>query len=198
VELAYTLKGQRGETIAAMKYALNKWNYDLQMNTGWYNQHPTAGAGWAGYIKDAGFKGELQCFFGGKDTSNHINFSLETDYMFKNGWYVDLGFLLNNYGLSKPVVNWDTISFSLSPENLMPTKWNLIVTAAKAITPLFTANMGVMYAPGTNLLILLPSCQYNLATNLDVNFIWQSFFTEMNQRLTAINHRCFLRIKWSF
>jgi hypothetical protein len=198
VELAYATTGRKKGEVAALKYALNRWNYDMQLITGWYNEHPTIGAGWAGYIKDAGFKGELQYFFAGKDSSGHFNVAIEGDYMFKEGWYVNMGLLFNHSGLNKPVNDWNTIDLKISPENLMPTRWNFIITAAKEITPLLSANMSVLYAPGTNFLILFPSLQYNAATNLDVNFVWQSFFAELNRRFEAFNHACFLRMKWSF
>jgi hypothetical protein len=197
-ELAYALTGKKDGSVAAMKYSLNKWNYDMQLITGWYNDHPTLGAGWAGYIMDAGFKGEVQYFFAGKDSSDHLNLSLEGDYMFKKGWYVNMSFLLNNHGLYKSVSNWNTINLKLSPENLMPTKWNMIVTIAKELNPLLSSNISVLYAPGPNLLILLPSLQYNMAANLDVNLVWQSFFTEINNSFETVNNRCYLRMKWSF
>jgi hypothetical protein len=197
-EIAYAHTGRKDGNVAALKYNLNKWGYDMQLITGWYNEHITLGAGWAGSIKDAGFKGEAQYFFRDKDSADHFNFSLETDYMFKKGWYVNAGLLFNNNGLYQAVSNWDNINLKLSPENLMPTKWNFIVTTAKEITPLLSVNMSVLYAPGTNLVILLPSFKYNLATNLDVDVIWQSFFAELNKNFEAVNHRGFLRMKWSF
>ena len=58
--------------------------------------------------------------------------------------------------------------------------------------------MSVLYAPGTNLVILFPSLQYNAAENFDVNLVWQSFFSELDDSFEAVNHRCFLRLKWSF
>jgi hypothetical protein len=170
----------------------------MQLITGWYKTHPTLGAGWAGNIKDAGFKGEVQYFIAGKDSDDHLNMTLEGDYMFKKGWYVNMGLLFNNQGLNQPINYWNSLDLKLSPENLMPTKWNVIVTTSKELTPLLSANMSMLYAPGTNLAILFPSVQYNLATNLDVNLIWQSFFAELSNRFEAVNHRCFLRIKWSF
>ncbi|MGZ8557025.1 MAG: DUF1302 family protein [Chitinophagaceae bacterium] len=197
-ELAYAHTGKKDGDVAALKYSFNKWNYDMQLISGWYNAHPTLGAGWAGYIGDAGFKGEAQYFFGNKDSIDHFNMSLEGDYMFKKGWYIKWGLLYTNHGLDKPVNNWNTINLKLSPENLMPTKWNVIVTTAKELTPLLSANMSVLYAPGTNLFILFPSLQYNMATNLDVNLVWQSFFAELDNQFEAVNHRCFLRMKWSF
>jgi len=118
--------------------------------------------------------------------------------MFKKGWYVNAGLLFNNNGLYQPLSNWNNINLKLSPENLIPTRWNLIVTTSKEITPLSSANISLLYAPGTNLIIFFPSFKYNLATNLDVDLIWQSFFAELNKNLEAVNHRGFLRIKWSF
>jgi hypothetical protein len=181
-----------------LKYSLNKWNYDIQFITGWYIDHPTLGIGWAGYIKDAGFKGETQYFLGGKDTTGHLNMSLEGDYMFKSGWYLNAGLLFNSAGLSKPVDNWNEINLNLSSGNLMPTKWNMILTTARELTPLLSANLSAVVAPGTNLFLFFPSIRYNMATNLDVNLVWQSFFIELGDRFEAVNHRCFLRLKWSF
>ncbi|KAA9035900.1 hypothetical protein FW778_20335 [Ginsengibacter hankyongi] len=197
-ELAYSNTGKKDGDIAAIKYSLNKWNYDMQLITGWYKNHPTLGAGWAGYIKDAGFKGEVQYFFANKDSAEHFTMTLEGDYMFKKGWYVNVGMLFNNDGLYKPINSWDTINLKLSPENLMPTKWNVIVTTAKEFTPLLSANISMLYAPGTNIFIFFPTLQYNIATNLDVNLVWQSFFAEIRNNFEAVSHRCFLRLKWNF
>lgn len=198
VELAYAHAGPKNKNVVALKYNLNKWGYDMQLITGWFKDHLTLGTGWAGSIKDAGFKGEAQYFFGNKDSSGHFNLSLETDYMFKKGWYVNAGFLYNSSGLSQPVNSWDTIDLKLSPENLMPTKWNIMITTAKELTPLITVNISALYAAGTNLAIVFPSLQYNMASNLDVNLVWQSFFAQLNSHFDAVNHRCFLRFKWSF
>lgn len=197
-ELAYANTGKRDGDVAALKYTLYKWNYDMQLITGWYKAHPTVGAGWAGYIKDAGFKGEIQYFFAKKDSAGHLNISLEGDYMYKKGWYVNLGLLFNKNGMYKPPDFGNSLNLKLSPESPMPTKWNIILTTAKEFTPLLSATMSVIYAPGTNLLIVFPKLQYNMAANLDVSLIWQSFFAGAHNRFEALDHRCYLRIKWSF
>lgn len=197
-EIAYAHTGKKNGNVAAIKYNLNRWGYDLHLITGWYKEHLTLGGGWAGNIKDAGFKGEAQYFFRDKDSSDHFNFSIEGDYMFKKGWYLRAGLLFNNNGIYQPLDNWHNINLKISPENLMPTKWNFIVTTAKELTALFSANISFLYAPGTNLVLLLPSLKYNLATNLDVDLIWQSYFADLNKNFEAVNHRVFLRMKWSF
>ncbi|SDM29518.1 hypothetical protein SAMN05421813_10938 [Daejeonella rubra] len=197
LEIAYANTG-KAEQIVALKYSLNKLNYDIQFIGGSYKNRLTAGAGWAGYIQDAGFKGEVQYFLPQKGTTGHVNMVIEGDYMFKNGWYLSAGFLYFNMGLSESVTDWNQIDLRLSPENLMPTKWNSLISVAKEINPLLSVNCTALYSPGTNLLILYPSLQYNLATNLDMNFVWQSFFAELNTDFKAVNHQGFVRAKWNF
>lgn len=198
VEFAYAATDKKNGSVAAIKYALNKWGYDMQLITGWYKDHPTIGTGWAGNIKEAGFKGEVQYFIPKKDSASHLNITMETDYMFKKSWYLNIGFLFTSQGLYKPVNNWNEINLKFSPQNLMPTKWNVIVTTSKEITPLFTGSISTLYAPGTNLLIIFPTLQYNLATNFDLTLVWQSFFSQFENKFQGVSHSAFLRMKWSF
>ena len=198
MEIAYAYSSKKAGNTFALKYNINKWNYDMQLMSAIYNNNLSVGAGWAGSIKDAGFKGEAQYFFHDNSFSNHMNLSLEWDYMFKEGWYLNFGFLYNNKGISTPINSSTSFNFNISPENLMPTKRNFVLTGAKAITPLLSVNMGLLYAPGTHLVLLLPSIKYNLTTNVEVDIFWQSFFTELNNKMEAISHRGFLRTKWNF
>ena len=198
IELAYAYADQKNGNVAALKYSINRWNYDIQLITGWYHDQPTLGAGWAGNIKDAGFKGELQYYFSANDAPEQLNLVLQSDYMFQKGWYLNLSILYNNKGISQPIENWNRLNLKISPTNLMPVKWNIMVTSGKELTPLLSANLIVLYSPGTNLLILYPSFQYNMAANLDLNLFWQSFFAEIRNNFEAVNHQAFLRLKWSF
>jgi len=79
----------------------------------------------------------------------------------------------------------------------MPTKWSILLNTSKEFTPLFTGSLNVVYAPGVNLLILFPTLRYNLTTDLDLDFVWQSFFAETT-RFEAVSHTGYLRLKWSF
>jgi hypothetical protein len=199
IEIVYaTNTGKKAEQIVAFKYSLNKLNYDIQFIAGSFKNKLTAGVGWAGYIQDAGFKGEIQYFSPMHGSNGHVNIALEGDYMFKNGWYYSLGFLYYNMGLSGSINEWSQINLRLSPENLMPTKWNSILSFAKEINPLLSINCSTLYSPGSNMLILYPSLQYNLASNLDINFVWQSYFAELDSDFQAVNHQGFVRVKWNF
>lgn len=184
--------------IAAVRYFFNKANYDIQLIGGIYFDQVTAGVGWTGSLGGTGFKGEVQYYFSGYDTARQLNLVVEGDRVFAHGWYASAGMLYNNAGLDKPVTQWETVSLVFSPRNLMPTKWNVLATVAKDITPLLRASAGLVYAPGTNLMIILPTVQYNLATNLDVSLVWQSFFAEQLDQFEAVSHRAYLRFKLSF
>jgi len=198
LEFAYAHARTTYGNTAALKYAFNKWNYDFQLISGIYYNKPTVGMGWTGYIADAGFKGEMQYFFAGSDSTGHLNITLETDYKFAREWYTDFGILYNNYGLSKPLNMANVIDLNLSPKNLMPTKWNLIFTVTKQFSPRFSANTTLLFSPGTNFFILFPSLNYNVFTNLDLDIFWQSFFAKVRNEFLAMRHLGFIRVKFSF
>lgn len=198
IELACTNAAMNKGTTVGFRYSLDKWKYDMHLIGGWYRNYPTIGAGWAGNISQAGFKGEVQYFFPYADSMARLNVSAESDYMFGKGWYLNIGGLYASYGTARPIEQWQDVRLQFSPMYLMSTKWNLIATGSKEFTPLFTGSLSVIYAPGTNLLILFPTLQYNLATNLDVSLIWQSYFLSLPAGFQAVSHTGFLRLKWSF
>lgn len=198
IEIAANLSGKKSRNVVAAKYFLNRFGYDMQLISGIYHNRLILGAGWAGNIGNAGFKGESQLFFNGKDSGTSINYVLETDYVFEKGWYVNGALLFVGQGTNEPATDWTNIDFSPSPVKLMPTRWNIVFTLAKEITPLFSVRISTLYSPKTNLGILLPSLGYSLTEDLGVDIIWQSFFAELNGEFGAVSHRAFLRCKWSF
>ena len=191
------LAGTGHQPIMATKYSINYRGYDWQWNAGLYQNRITMGMGWAGSIKNAGFKGEAQYYADRKDSASQWLLVLEGDYSFKNGWYLSAAFLYNQKGLYRPINDLRRLVFQASPRYLMPTKWNLLINASKEFNPLFSGSMNVVYAPGVNLLILFPTLRYNLKKDWDIDFVWQSFFAETS-RFEALSHVGFLRLRWSF
>jgi hypothetical protein len=196
--IQFALATLKQGSIGAMKLFLNKWNYDFQLINGWYFNQFTTGAGWAGSIQDIGFKGELMFFAPNNNMLGQFTAALEWDYMFQQGWYTNFSGLFNSRGINRPVNHWQQLNFQLSPKNLLPTKWTSSFILSKEINPLLSGNVTLVYSPGVNLLILLPGFKYNLATNLDVDIIWQSFLYERNHNIEDFTHNAYLRLKWSF
>lgn len=189
VALARTRSGQ----ILAARLSGNLRGYDWQLLSGIRGKRVTIGGGWAGSIGGAGFKGEVQAY------GNPFNWllSLESDYLFGSGWYGSASLLYNQNGLHRPVVDLRLLTIRTSSETPMPTRWNLLVHGSRQITPLLSFTTSILFAPGTNWLILFPGVRYNLETNWDIDFVWQSFFAE-TAKFGALGHTGFLRVRWSY
>jgi len=198
VEISSALTGEGHQTISAIRYLTNYKGFDLQFISGVFHNNFTAGLGWAGSISNVGYKGEGQFFLGNDGSPNDINLTTEVDYFFKGGWYANSAILYNENGLDAPVTNWSQVTFKISPTSLMPAKWNILAGCSKEFTPLFSGSLNVIYSPGVNLFILYPSFKYNLASSLDIDFVWQSLFAELESKFQDITHAGFVRLKWSF
>ncbi|WP_018612266.1 hypothetical protein [Segetibacter koreensis] len=188
----------KSNTIAAARYFTNYKGYDFQLVTGFYANYITAGCGWAGSISGMGFKGETQFYKGLKDSLNYFNLTIETDYIFQKGWYLSGAVLYNQNGLHNVVNDWSKISFQISPHNLMPSRWSLLLNSSKEFTPLFSGSMSIVYSPQVHMLILFPSFKYNLLTNLDVDLVCQSFFAQLEKSFQSVSNTAFVRLKWTF
>ena len=197
VEFVYS-KTSNNKSISVVKYFMNKWNYDIQVITGLYKGNTTIGAGWAGSIKEAGFRGEIQHYFGNKQMADQLNMTMELDYMFKKGWYINVGGLYNSSGLNKAVTNWGVLNLNLSAQNLMPTKYSYIFTARKQLTSISLASCSIIYAPNVNMFLLMPTFSYNISDKFDADFIFQSFYIQNKTIIQQTTTNAFLRFRYSF
>lgn len=195
IEVAAATTGH--QSIAAVKYVTNYRKFDLQWNAGVYKGIFTAGFGWAGSIRDAGFKGELQYYAEHPSESSRLLMVMEGDYIFRKGWYCSAALLYNEKGLTHALTGPPLLILQPSPRNLMPARWNLLVTASREFSPLFSGSMSLGYSPGMNLAIIYPTLRFNLKPNLDLDFVWQSIFAQTS-RFEDLSHALFLRLKWSF
>lgn len=197
IELVYS-KISNSKNIFASRYFLNKWKYDFQIISGRYKEKYTIGLGWAGNIAEVGFRGESQYYFKSQNNPARLNICTELDHLLEKGWYLQVGALYNSIGLTKPINQWETLNLNLSPENMMPGRWSMISGFRKEITPLLSVQTNIVYSPGPELLLLLPSATYSITENIDADMIWQSFFVSLNNAFQEIKHLGFIRCKWSF
>ena len=202
LEAAFSPSRNIDSMIGAMKYSFNTHNYDIQFIAGNYCKDVVVGAGWAGNIKDAGFKGEISYFQNRHDSHfKNIGVSASTtiDYSFKNGWYLSGAFLYNNLAPNSLFSAAQLTSESLSPKVLMPAKYNIMVETTKQFTPVMTGTLALIYSPHINLLVVAPTLSYSLATNWDIDVIVQSFFANnMNNKFEALGNSANFRVRWSF
>ena len=188
--------------IGAVKYTLNKWGYDFQFIGGNYKSDIVAGIGFAGNIKDAGWKGEVSYFIPRTNTTEqerNISISSGIDYGFKNGWYINGSLLYNSQAPGQLYSQSQLTGFQLTPKTLMPAKWNFLLQAAKPFSPLFKGNFTLVYSPEIQLVILLPYFSYSLSDKWDLDLNMQSFFAEnIQQKFKPLGNTVNFRIKWSY
>ena len=198
LELAVSPGKTANQNIGALMYRFNKWNYDFQFFSGVYQRNFTAGAGWAGNIKDAGFKGEASYFASGKPDSSSIAASLSLDYAFKNGIYVLVSGLYNSLGKDNLFNVTQLTSSTLSAKNIFPFKYTLFAQASYSFSPLFKASFGGMYSLSGNSIIILPTASYSIAENWALDLVGQSFYSQQNGVYHPLGNSIYLRLKWGF
>jgi hypothetical protein len=193
-EFVYKPSKTNKEQIAAALYKFNVWKYDVQFLGGIYNTEITLGTGWAGNIKDAGFKGELMYFEKEKDFTASLFF----DYTLSHSWYIS-GSMLYVKNPSQTDLSETGLQSSLSAKNLMPYRWSFYGSANKAISPILSANLAIIYSPTNDNTVIFPSVNYNISETFDLDLIAQSFFSRKTDgAFNTSANSIYLRIRWSF
>lgn len=195
-------KGKEAKTTtAALLYRFNAREYDIQVLGAWYQEDLALGGGWAGSIGEAGFKGEATWFQPRSnltDTTGTLSLTLESNYTFEGGWYLSGAYLYTGSGQSSPGAINELATQRLSAKMLMPFKHAILTQTAKQISPLFTANLSLIYCPGPDALIIFPVLTYSLNDNWDLNLVAQSFFIPENKQFKNQGNSLILRLKWGF
>ncbi len=186
------------EATVAGLWRFNKWQYDFQILAGVADNHLTLGGGWAGNLKNAGFKGEFT-YFKGLESGLQEAFAatLGFDYSFSNATYINLGLLYNSLGSGAAPVG-GLFTFELSARNLYPYRWAFFSQVSHPITPLLGGGLAVIYSPvSVHPLFLNPTLTYSIKENWDLDMVGQLVFNKEKKYVSPIQ-AIFLRMKFSF
>jgi hypothetical protein len=201
LDIAFKPGKNNDEHTGAVLYRFNKWRYDFQFLSGIYHNDIVIGSGWAGNIKNAGFKGEWSYFHPQKnwsDSTGTFSVSIMSDKTFKNNWYASLGALYNSHPSNMLMAGSGIFGTNLSPKLLFPFRYNFMASVMKSFSPITSLNVSVIYSPEQNTLILFPSFSWNISSAFDLSFTAQTFFTEFNTEYKNLGNAMFLRGRWSF
>lgn len=199
VEVVGRIADRFDETILAGLWRFNTGGYDFQVLAGYVQEQWALGGGWAGNIKNAGFKGEWTFFLPGS-TDNDLSFAgtVGLDYAFEQGLYVNLGYLYNSNGTTRGGI-LTLFDFELSAQNLYPYRHAVFAQASYPVTPLFNAGAAVIYSPvEVHALFVNPTFTYSIATNWDLDLIGQIVFDQEPAGYRSPLQAAFLRVKYSF
>ena len=185
---------------AAALYRFNKWGYDIQFLSGYFNSEDfIAGAGWSGAFGSVSFRGEISWFqplehF--SDTTGTGLFTIGFDKAFSNNSMLQFQFMYCN----DPVDYIDFLSFysgSISTKELAFSKFTPFGLYSYPVTPLLTLSVSGMIFPDLHGYFAGSSVDFSLAENVDLSLYWQHFRSNTDDLKSRMNLG-FLRIKYSF
>ena len=201
IEIAFKPGKTKDEPTTALLYKFNSSKYDIQVLGGICIKDIVVGGGWAGNIKQAGFKGEMSYFIPKNktiDSYSSLSISLMADQSFTDNWYAAIGCLYNSNPTDILKLTENSANVNLSSKQLFPFRYNFYATVVKTFSPIMTLTISTIYATKNNTFILLPVFGWNAANNFDVDLVAQSLFAKQHfsQRhlITQIN----IRSRWSF
>ncbi|HXH18251.1 MAG TPA: hypothetical protein VNJ07_04120 [Chitinophagales bacterium] len=201
VEAASKLAREKNQVVSAALYKWNRAKYDFQVLAGVVHEDVAAGGGWAGNIKNAGFKGEFTYFRpydNALDTTGVFAGTLSFDYSFKKNFYLNGSFLYTSNGSSH--ADFSLIE-NLHPnaKTLSPYKYNFLVQVLYPFTPIITGSLAVLYSPGgDNALFIYPVLTYNILENWDMDVTAQIFLTSYSGKYQDVAELLFLRLRWNY
>lgn len=201
-ELAYKPGKDLDHSIIAGLYKFNKKRFDFQIIGANYLTDLTLGTGWAGNLFQAGFKGEISYFQPKQnfsDTLGVLVISTSFDLTLNNGIYLNVSGLYNS-GSSKgsDLSTFQATFNNLSAKNLMPTPFTILGQISGAFSPIFGGGMTAMYLPAINGLFLIPTLNYSILENWDIDFVGQLFFANYPSKFTNVSNSVFFRLRWSY
>jgi len=188
------------ETVIAGMLRSSLGSYDIQFIGGHYHKDVAIGAGWAGYLGDAGFKGEISYFHPEDQFFNrlgHITATTGFDYMFSNGLYMQ-GELLYNGGYQKQYAPLASLVQPPSADNLFIAKSGFFLNGSYQFTPLVTGQLGLMSSFDRSIFIVIPQVSISLTENVDLLLLSQLLKGSVLDRVVNTPNLFFFRLKWSY
>lgn len=187
--------------VCAGLFRSNYKSYDWQFLGGFYEDDLVIGAGWAGPLMGAGFKGEVARFKSVRNKAMRrdvFTWSVSLDYSFSHQWFGVISVLYNDNSSSLQHAGFTTADNLLSAKQLMPFRWSFYSGWNKQFNPVFSGSLAMVYSPEKNSTIIFPSLLCNVRRNLDLDLTLQAFFGQQDAVYRALSTSAFLRMRWSY
>lgn len=188
---------------AAGLYRFNRWNYDFQVMGGIMTDDVVLGAGWSGYIKNAGFTGEGSYFRDKEnfaDTTGVVIFSAGANYTFRNSLFVHVSGLYNSAGTTGNA-GWGNSLFilaNLSPKTFTLARYSIMGQMSYTFTPLIRGDISTIVNPNDGSFFLGPNVDFSVSDNISLLLMGQIFIGETGTEFGDSGQLYYMRLKWSF
>ncbi|TVR27061.1 MAG: hypothetical protein EA390_14185 [Balneolaceae bacterium] len=199
VEVAYAPARDARESVAAVLYGFDFRGYDVQLISGYFRHRITAGGGWAGNVRGAGFKGEFMLFTDiddeGTGRSTNVVSALSTDYMFDNSLFLVVEALYNRDGGRD---QFTLLGEPLSADNPSFSRFQFTASGSYPFSPVWDGSLAVIWYPDESSLFLSPSITHSLTQNIDLNLLSQLFIGSDESVFANAGSVVAGSLKWNF
>jgi hypothetical protein len=210
IEIAYKPAHDIYHTTLAALWSFNKMRYDFFLITALWNKRKTIGFAWSGDVYGGGFRGEALITEPPYQRSFSLNtnnifikkqnmmftFVLSGDYTFKNSLYLHTELLHNNYGIREKAGQYVLQASDLGM--FSPALWTIYQEISYDITPLIRGSFFTLFNLYDRSLLLAPSINYNLFTNLEVYLLGYQGSGDSQTEYGSMGNYFLFRLKYSF
>lgn len=201
LQLAVSPRQNKKDMVAAAMFNFNWLNNDWQTLAGYFKDRMALGMGWAASIGGAGFKGEATWFYDLEETAGTARGNLVAaagfDYVFSGGTFALIEFLYNG-GYGRTPADVFMITEPLRADNIMFSRYAVTLSARNSFSPVLQGGMSVMALPDIEAAFLMPSVNYSLLRDLDMEVIGQIFLGGKGTIFEEAGSAAYLSLQYSF
>lgn len=200
-ELAASPARSFEQSTIALLYGFNRSGYDIQLISGYYRERIVFGGGWAGYIGQSGFKGEVMLFTPqtgdrpeARNTTDLV-FGLSIDHMFPSSLYLIVEGLYNRAGGQESFI---LQSAAFTANNPSLSRFQITTQASYTFSPIFNGSLAVIWYPDEKGFFLSPSITQSLHQDIDLTILAQIFTGDSNSPLSGAGQVLAGSLTWNF
>ena len=199
VEVAFSPASDMKESVGAVMFATNSRGYDFQWIGGYYQNRLALGGGWAGSIRQSGFKGEFMLFTSledefGSDRTNFV-FGVSADHMFENSLFLIVEGLYNQAGGREDFLLFGS---SLSADNPSFSRYQFMAQLSYPFSPIWNVSFSAIWYPDEEALFMSPTVSYSIHQNIDLNLLTQIFIGSSDSIFGSAGSVAMASVKWNF
>ncbi|MGM0545319.1 MAG: hypothetical protein ACQEST_01245 [Bacteroidota bacterium] len=200
IETGIRLGNSWEESVIAGMLRTSWGNYDIQFTGGHYLDKLTLGTGWAGYLGEAGFKGEVSYFHPEKEFTEqfgHFTGTAGFDYMFSNGFYSQAE-LLYNGGFNARGNPLNTLTQPPSADNLFTANTGFFLNGSYQLHPLVSGSLGFLGSFDRSMFIAIPQLTLSVTQDIDLLLLSQLLKGSAFKESIDTPNLFFFRLKYSY
>ncbi|PWN07665.1 hypothetical protein [Rhodohalobacter mucosus] len=200
IELAWSPAKEVRNSVAAAMYVFNTRGYDIQVITGYYRDRLGVGGGWAGSIRQSGFKGEVMLFTDLEENSagdrpTNLVAAVSADHMFDNSLFLIIEGLYNKDGGSDRFV---LLGEPLAADNPSFSRYQFTTSASYPFSPVWNGSLAAIWYPDEEALFVSPSVTWSVGQNTDFNMLSQIFIGGESSAFANAGSIVAASLKWNF